>query len=518
MRLIFIIGARYMDANINIALVTADADSQQYTSFDPTRNFYVHWPNPGSYISNMRDVSSYMILFKDLGKTFEHSDTLEMVRLSAFHDFMAFLAVQYRNSLIAGIKIEDARKSVVNALKAYLRSTTHALRHPTMTVILLCIAKTVMPAPPAPPPPQQQRRLSVAVMSAPPAGYMPPSSSDSSDESEDEEEEKADDDKSSAHDEPDYDNEENDSTHSTPVKERVPTKAERANISPRRITHPGGHPRGRSPTGPSPMRPAVPERSPPGVLRSPPGTFKQSPATRLPVRGSLTRKATTPQRFIRSAVEQTPVSPLKCPRIRKTIRTPVKTPTKSPVKSTPESLDLSPAKSSADLSSSSPPYEPTSPQLESINDPDLSDDQVSLNYFQTHTAAVSLMSLKKSQHKIIIDSSASTCGTGIKSQLQNIRPTSLTVSAAFGETAQPTEMGDLPPYMLPTIIINEMAETTLLSVSRACRENMCGIFTAVDCRFYTLSSILLFLKLISESGEETMRGAVENGLYVQESN
>jgi hypothetical protein len=94
MRLIFIIGARYMNANINLALVTADADSQQCTSFDPTRNGYVHWPNPGSYISNMRDVSSYTILFKDLGKTFEHSDTLEMVRLSAFHYFMAFLAVQ----------------------------------------------------------------------------------------------------------------------------------------------------------------------------------------------------------------------------------------------------------------------------------------------------------------------------------------------------------------------------------------------------------------------------------------
>ena len=73
------------------------------------------------------------------------------------------------------------------------------------------------------------------------------------------------------------------------------------------------------------------------------------------------------------------------------------------------------------------------------------------------------MSLKKSQHKIIIDSGASTCGTGIKSQLQNICPTSLTVSAAFGETAQPTEMGDLPPYMLPTIVINAMADTTLLS-------------------------------------------------------
>jgi hypothetical protein len=52
-------------------------------------------------------------------------------------------------------------------------------------------------------------------------------------------------------------------------------------------------------------------------------------------------------------------------------------------------------------------------------------------------------------------------------------------------------MGDLPPYMLPTIIINKMADTTLLSVSQACREKMCGIFTAVDCRFYTLSFILV---------------------------
>ena len=47
---------------------------------------------------------------------------------------------------------------------------------------------------------------------------------------------------------------------------------------------------------------------------------------------------------------------------------------------------------------------------------------------------------------------------------------------------------------------------------------MCGIFTAVDCQFYTLSSVLPFLKLFSESGEETMRGAVEIGFYVQESN
>ena len=46
--------------------------------------------------------------------------------------------------------------------------------------------------------------------------------------------------------------------------------------------------------------------------------------------------------------------------------------------------------------------------------------------------------------------------------------------------AQQTEMGDLPPYMLPTIIIDEIADYTLLSVSQACRENMCGIISRLD--------------------------------------
>jgi hypothetical protein len=64
------------------------------------------------------------------------------------------------------------------------------------------------------------------------------------------------------------------------------------------------------------------------------------------------------------------------------------------------------------------PYNPTSPTLESLDeDASVSDDQVSLNFFQTHAAVVSLMPLKKS-NKIIIDSGASTCGTGIKSQLK----------------------------------------------------------------------------------------------------
>ena len=46
------------------AYVTSDRDSQQYTSFDPTRNGYIHYPIAGSYVSQMRDIPSYLILFR----------------------------------------------------------------------------------------------------------------------------------------------------------------------------------------------------------------------------------------------------------------------------------------------------------------------------------------------------------------------------------------------------------------------------------------------------------------------
>ena len=206
----------------------------------------------------MIDISSYLIFFRDLHQTFRSRDVLDMVRLATYHDFMAFLAVSYRNSIEAGPTLVDARHSAVNTLSRFLRSVVYALIHDIIR-IMICVAKTVMPAPSAPLLQHQQiqRRLSVAVMSAPPAGYMPQSSSE---EDEDGEE-------STAHDEPDHE-EDRYSTHSTPVAHRAPSRAEAANIEPRRITHPGeNHPRGRSPIGPSPipMRAAYPERSSPGA-------------------------------------------------------------------------------------------------------------------------------------------------------------------------------------------------------------------------------------------------------------
>jgi hypothetical protein len=74
--------------------------------------------------------------------------------------------------------------------------------------------------------------------------------------------------------------------------------------------------------------------------------------------------------------------------------------------------------------------------------------------------------------------------------LKDIRPATCNVTAAFGEVANPTEMGLLPPFMPSTIIIEEMKDTTLLSVSQLCAEGMIGIFTRQDCRFYNADDVI----------------------------
>jgi hypothetical protein len=128
-----------------------------------------------------------------------------------------------------------------------------------------------------------------------------------------------------------------------------------------------------------------------------------------------------------------------------------------------------------------------------------------------------MVKFRDTPHKIIIDSGASASGTGIESQLSNVRPHNCTIEAAFGPSVQPTKIGELPPFMLKTIVVEEMKDTTLLSVSQICRQDMVGIFTATDCRFYSLDTVLPYLAEISRHGELTLRGSVENGLYVQES-
>jgi hypothetical protein len=106
----------------------------------------------------MRDIPSYLILFRDLYRSFESQDVLDMIRLAAYNDFMAFLAVSYRNSMDSGLSLVETRATSVNTLGGFLQSAEHALHH-NIIEILMVIAKTVMPAPDKPIPQQQQRTV-----------------------------------------------------------------------------------------------------------------------------------------------------------------------------------------------------------------------------------------------------------------------------------------------------------------------------------------------------------------------
>jgi hypothetical protein len=161
----------------------------------------------------------------------------------------------------------------------------------------------------------------------------------------------------------------------------------------------------------------------------------------------------------------------------------------------------------------------TSPQDEAPSkDPDEHDE--ALNLLQVNVGHHTFNSISKETQVIVIDSGASMSGTGDRAMLSNIRPTTLTVSSAFGDSAQPTEMGDLQPHMIPTVLIDGMKNTTLLSVSQMCGQKipLCGIFSPVDRRFFPFHQMLPYLKLVSENCDEVLRGKVENGLCVMESN
>jgi hypothetical protein len=107
-------------------------------------------------------------------------------------------------------------------------------------------------------------------------------------------------------------------------------------------------------------------------------------------------------------------------------------------------------------------------------------------------------------HVTVIDSGMSMSGTG-DSSILNIRPTTLTVSSAIGESAQLTEMGDLQPHVISTVFIDATKNTTLFSVSQMCGQKipLCGFFSPVDCRFFPFHHMLPYLKLVSEKCDES---------------
>jgi hypothetical protein len=225
-------------------------------------------------------------------------------------------------------------------------------------------------------------------------------------------------------------------------------------------------------------RASLPARSSPVTKRTSPQSIRKK--LRSPQTGSRKRKQRSPQQIVSAAFTTDPVSPLQRDKVSRSS---------------------------------------TSPQdTAHSKNPDEHDE--TLNLLQVNVGHHTFNSISKENQVTVIDSGASMSGTGDRALLSNIRPTTLTVSSAFGDSAQPTEMGDLHPHMIPTVLIDSMKNTTLLSVSQMCGQKipLCGIFSPVDCWFFPFHQMLPYLKLVSENCDEVLRGKVENGLYVMESN
>ena len=66
--------------------------------------------------------------------------------------------------------------------------------------------------------------------------------------------------------------------------------------------------------------------------------------------------------------------------------------------------------------------------------------------------------------------------------------------------------------------IEQMNDTTLLSVSQACAQGFVGIFTSKVCKFYNAKDVIPHLQDISQNANPVMSGKVEDGLDLLDSN
>jgi hypothetical protein len=454
--------------------------TRTYTSFGPTNGVSIHPGNPGNYSSNLTGIPDYFMVFTDVEKLFQDDYVRDMVLLTMYYDLMAYLAQSYARSVSVGLTLLQARTTVVAQLVSLLALPDLAPNHDIIKT-MTTIAKQVKNAPPLPPPPRQQpvrrSRFSCAVMIAPPDGYLPPRSSDTQDEEvEDDDEDdndeanSAEDNQSTDHSIPEYE-EDTYSTHSTPQRRTSTSSVREPEYVPRRLSHPSYRPA----QAPTPVR-ALQMMSPLGKRTSPSGMIRKP--LRFPQTIVRKQKQSSPQQIIPDAIKSSPASPVRLEKSRR--------------------------------SSSSPKDEQTLI-------PEEHDEAV--NLLQINAGHHTFNSLARKSSVIVIDSGASMSGTGDRALPRNIRPTTLTVSSAFSDSAQPTEMGDLKTHMIPKVFIDAMKNTTLLPVSQLCVQKipLCGIFSPVDCRFFPFHQMLPYLKQVCENCDEVLRGKVETGLYVMES-
>jgi hypothetical protein len=124
----------------------------------------------------------------------------------------------------------------------------------------------------------------------------------------------------------------------------------------------------------------------------------------------------------------------------------------------------------------------------------------------------------------VFDSGCSISGTSNINSLSDVTDCGpMSVQGAFGPSTQPKKRGTLTPYGLEAILLPGMGNQTLVSLSQFCaggpsgKQNV-GVFTASGFRMFTLDSALPALKVLAEHGHEVVRGTVNEGIYVQESN
>jgi hypothetical protein len=226
-------------------------------------------------------------------------------------------------------------------------------------------------------------------MSAPPDGYFPPSSIDTEDDEEEEDEDDnnaakaAQDDESTTHSIPDYEED----TYSTPQRRTSTSSIQREpEYVPRRLSHPGNRPA----QAPSPMR-ASKMKSPLG-RRTSPSAIRSKPL-RSPQTIVRKRKRSSPQQIVPDAIESSPVSSLRLEKSHRFI---------------------------------------SSPKEEQIQNPDEHDE--ALNRLQINAGHHTFNSIAIESSVTVIDSGASMSGTGDRALLRYVRPTTLTVSSAFGDS------------------------------------------------------------------------------------
>jgi hypothetical protein len=132
-----------------------------------------------------------------------------------------------------------------------------------------------------------------------------------------------------------------------------------------------------------------------------------------------------------------------------------------------------------------------------------------------HVQRTASINVVKRGSQQIMDSGASMSGTGDITMLKNVRNfEGMTVLPAFGEPIRTHQAGELGAFKLPTLLIKEMKDQTIVSVSQLMKQGHISIFTSNDFRVYTTKSAMKLLNILSTQGDEVARGHVHDGLYV----